>query len=166
MAGSPGNDATVDYISATTSAAGWAVPKQPFVFPSFQELAPAAFSQVLPNPQPFVNRTDFATMQYSGVGDVTARVTAVGPLNVPAGATIPGCAASDFAGFPSGNAALVQRGTCNFSIKVANAEAAGASAVVIFNEGQPGRTDAAAGNLAVLRHRLYGDGDDQPRTGQ
>ena len=37
--------------------------------------------------------------------------------------------------FTAGNIALVQRGTCNFTVKVANAEAAGASAVIIFNQG-------------------------------
>jgi Zn-dependent M28 family amino/carboxypeptidase len=154
VAGSSGNDATVDYIASTMSADGWAVQKQPFVFPFFQELAPAAFGQILPTPQGFVNGTDFLTMQYSGSGDVTGQVTAVGPLNVPIGNTPPGttasgCAASDFAGFPAGHIALVQRGTCNFIVKVTNAQAAGATAVVIFNEGQPGRTDATAGNLGA-----------------
>ena len=51
-----------------------------------------------------------------------------------------GCSASDFAGFMPGNIALIQRGTCTFAQKVANAEAAGASVAVIFNEGNPGRT--------------------------
>ena len=55
-----------------------------------------------------------------------------------------GCEAADFAGFPAGAIALVQRGTCTFGAKAQNAEAAGASAVVVFNEGQPGRTDAAS----------------------
>jgi Zn-dependent M28 family amino/carboxypeptidase len=93
-------------------------------------------------------------MQNSGSGDVTANVIAVGPLNVPigntpAGTTLSGCAASDFAGFPAGNIALVQRGTCTFGTKATNAPAAGASAIVIFNEGRPGRTDAIAGNLGA-----------------
>jgi len=149
LAGTSGNVQTVDYIASTMTADGWAVQKQPFVFPYFQELAPSTFSQ---GGQPFVNGTDFATMQYSGSGDVTANVTAVGPLNVPigntpAGTTTSGCTAADFAGFPDGNIALVQRGTCTFGTKAANAEAAGASAIVIFNEGQAGRTDAVAGTL-------------------
>ena len=124
--------------------------KQPFEIPYFQELAPSAFSRTAPLPQTFVNGTDFATMQYSGSGQVTA----VGPLNVPignipAGTTTSGCAAADFAGFPAGNIALVRCGTCTFGTKAANAKAAGASAIVIFNEGQPGRTDAVAGNLGT-----------------
>ena len=152
LAGTAGNVQTVDYIAATMTADGWAVQKQPFVFPYFQELAPSAFSQIAPTAQTFVEPADFSTMQYSGSGNVTANVTAVGPLNVPIGNTPPGttasgCAASDFAGFPAGNIALVQRGTCTFGTKATNAQAAGAIAVVIFNEGQPGRTDSIGGTL-------------------
>jgi Zn-dependent M28 family amino/carboxypeptidase len=44
-----------------------------------------------------------------------------------------GCNASDFAGFPAGNVALISRGTCTFGIKASNAQAAGASAAVIYN---------------------------------
>ena len=153
VAGSPGNLETVNYVASTMQADGWSVQKQPFEFPYFQELAASTFSQSAPTPTTFVNGTDFQTMQYSGSGDVTANVTAVGPLNVPIGSTPPGttasgCAASDFAGFPAGNIALVQRGTCNFVAKVQNAEAAGASAVVVFNEGQPGRTDPSPATSA------------------
>ena len=41
----------------------------------------------------------------------------------------------------------MQRGTCDFAVKAENAENAGASAAIIFNEGQPGRTDLLAGTL-------------------
>jgi Zn-dependent M28 family amino/carboxypeptidase len=41
--------------------------------------------------------------------------------------------------------ALIQRGTCDFAVKVAGAVAAGYDAVVIFNEGNPGRTDLLSG---------------------
>ena len=54
---------------------------------------------------------------------------------------------SDFAGFTAGNVALIQRGTCDFAVKADNAKAAGASAVIIFNEGQPGRTELFTGTL-------------------
>ena len=42
-----------------------------------------------------------------------------------------------------------QRGTCTFHDKALNAQAAGASAVIIFNEGQPGRTDVLSGTLGA-----------------
>ena len=153
MAGSPGNDQTVDYIYNTMSAVpGWTVKKQPFEFPFFEETASPSFEQTLPVPKPFTENTDFATMSYSGSGDVTGNVTAVGPLNVPIGDTPPGtttsgCNPQDFADFPAGDIALIQRGSCNFSVKAHNAQDAGAVGVVIFNEGQPGRTEPTAGNL-------------------
>ena len=48
-----------------------------------------------------------------------------------------GCVAANFAGFPAGNIAMVRRGTCGFVVKAQNAQAAGASAVVLYNN-QPG----------------------------
>ena len=48
-----------------------------------------------------------------------------------------------------GRVALIQRGTCAFHDKALNAQTAGASAVVVFNEGQPGRTDAIIGTLGT-----------------
>ena len=47
----------------------------------------------------------------------------------------------------AGRIALIQRGTCNFGVKVLNAQAAGASGVIIFNEGNPGRTGVSRGSL-------------------
>ena len=47
--------------------------------------------------------------------------------------------------------ALIQRGTCDFAVKAANAQAAGYDAVIIFNEGQPGRTDLFAGHARRAR---------------
>ncbi len=43
--------------------------------------------------------------------------------------------------------ALVQRGSCDFVVKARNAQAAGYDAVVVFNEGNPGRTDLFIGTL-------------------
>lgn len=50
---------------------------------------------------------------------------------------------------PGRTVALVQRGTCTFRVKADNAAAAGASAVIAMNEGQPGRTAAVAGDRSV-----------------
>jgi minor extracellular serine protease Vpr len=44
-----------------------------------------------------------------------------------------GCDAASFANFPAGAVALIQRGTCNASVKAQNAQAAGAVAVIIWN---------------------------------
>jgi minor extracellular serine protease Vpr len=61
------------------------------------------------------------------------------PLAKPSG-DIRGCSAADFAGFPAGAMAIVQRGAppgfpvaCTFALKAQNAQAAGAAAIVIFN---------------------------------
>ena len=41
----------------------------------------------------------------------------------------------------------MQRGTCDFAVKAQNAQTAGASAVIVFNEGQPERQDTIIGTL-------------------
>lgn len=51
----------------------------------------------------------------------------------------------------AGRIALVQRGTCPFITKVQNARDAGAAAIIVFNEGQPGRTDAEPLDLGEWR---------------
>ena len=69
----------------------------------------------------------------------------------PAPSSAPGCAATDFA--PASAAgpqvALIQRGTGTFAVKTANAIAAGYDAVIIFNEGNPGRTELVEGTLGA-----------------
>ncbi len=78
------------------------------------------------------------------IADVTAPVYAVDLLFAPfapVNSSTSGCEAADFAGFAAGSIALIQRGTCGFNLKVQNAVNAGAIGALIFNEGQPGRTD-------------------------
>lgn len=87
---------------------------------------------------------------FSGAGNVTAAARFVDVQIPPAptpNTSTSGCEAADFAGFPAGSIAVVQRGTCTFATKALNAQAAGAVALVIFNEGQPGRTDVLTGSL-------------------
>ncbi|MGH7127556.1 MAG: PA domain-containing protein, partial [Planctomycetaceae bacterium] len=62
------------------------------------------------------------------VFNVTANVTLA---NDGVGATSDGCTA--LAGFPAGDIALIDRGSCAFTVKAANAQAAGASGVIIGN---------------------------------
>lgn len=63
----------------------------------------------------------------------------VGNALAPVSTADDGCEATDFAGFPTGDIALVERGTCTFRQKVENAQAAGASGVLIYNH-SPGLT--------------------------
>ena len=140
MSGSPGFEASADYAKRQFEQAGYRVSEQSFEFPFFQETAPAVFERVSPIARTFA-ADEFATMAYSGSGDVTA---ALAPIDVvvpvaanPPNTSTSGCEASDFAGFTAGRVALLQRGTCPFRQKADNAAAAGAAAVIIFNEGQP-----------------------------
>ena len=157
-AGTPGNTATTDYVLKTMRAAGWKTQLQPFEFPFFQETAPATFEQTTPTPATFTEDVDsdtgYALMTYSDSGDVTGTVVPVDvtvPMDpaAPASTSNSGCEAADFAGFPAGAIALVQRGTCTFDDKARNAKTAGASAVVVFNEGQPGRSALLQGTLTA-----------------
>lgn len=142
--GTPGYDASVDYIEDLLVAAGYEVTRQDFLFNSFRELSPATFDLVSPDEQPFVEGVDYYVAEYSGSGDVEAALEAV-DLVLPPGPTAStstsGCEPEDFDGFTEGNIALVQRGTCDFSVKAQNAYDAGAEGVIIFNEGQEGRTE-------------------------
>lgn len=147
--GTPGYDESARYVRDKLAGAGWNVSYQEFRFPFFAETAPAQLERLSPEPKVFTPGEEVVTYQFSGPGTVTG---AVRPVDVTVPATpqpssTSGCEAADFAGFPAGAVALVQRGGCDFSVKVANAVAAGATAVVIFNEGQVGRTEPFAGNL-------------------
>jgi Zn-dependent M28 family amino/carboxypeptidase len=147
--GTSGFDRSASYVVKKLRDAGYSPSVQRFDFPFFEQLSRPIFEQTAPTPRTFVEDTDYATMDFSGSGDVTAPITAVDLLLPPVGGSTSGCEAADFAGFPDGNVALIQRGTCDFAVKAANAEAAGASAAIIFNEGNvdPDRTELLFGTL-------------------
>lgn len=149
-ASSPGYTASADYVAGLMEAAGYDVTRQEFEYPFFQENVPAEFEQTAPTPTVYEYFVDFAPMDYSGNGDVTAMTQGV-DLVLPPGPTdntsTSGCEAADFDDFTAGNIALIQRGSCDFAVKAQNAADAGAIGVVIFNEGQEGRTDAFLGTL-------------------
>jgi PA domain/Leishmanolysin len=103
------------------------------------------FSQTAPNAVTYVYAKDFLKLG-NALGSTTGTVQAVDlKLDKPANPADPasnhpanstsGCEPADFAGFTKGNIALVQRGKCPFVDKVDNATAAGASGVIIMNQG-------------------------------
>jgi Zn-dependent M28 family amino/carboxypeptidase len=144
--GTPGYDASAAYVAKKLTDAGYEVSTQEFEFPFFQELAPSVLAQVSPVAAPI----ESATFEYSGSGDVTGAVVATTNVVIPATpepSSASGCAAGDFvpASATEPQVALIQRGTCDFAVKVANAVAAGYDAAVVFNEGNPGRTDLLTG---------------------
>ena len=142
--GTPGYDASVDYAVQRFEAAGYDVTVQEFDFQTFISLSPSILEQVAPAPAgPIANNI----MAYSGSGDVTAAVSTVSDIR--------GCNASDFAGFPAGNIALISRGTCTFALKATNAYNAGASGVVIYNN-IPGPLNGTLGDTFTLNIGVTG----------
>lgn len=147
--GEPGYKASADYVADVMRAAGYDVTLQEYKFHYFSFVGTPVMNEVSPIPKSFVLGTDFNPGPVAGT--TTARLQPAGGIVVPPTPTpssASGCSAGDFAGFVAGSIALIQRGTCTFSQKVANAQAAGATAAVIFNEGNPGRTGVFAGSLS------------------
>jgi hypothetical protein len=130
-AGTKGYADSVDYVAGRSQ----------FVFPPLlQQLTP-------------INAVyETGTFTNSRSGDVTGNVIPVDINLVPPRASTSGCEAADLAGLdfsrPS-DIALIQRGTCTFADKALNAQAAGAEAVIIFNQGNtPDREGLIVGTLA------------------
>ena len=144
-AGTPGYRASRDYVAGKLRRAGYKVTLDPINFvQGWTENSPPTLNQTAPGSKVYVPGEDFFTFTPSPAGDVTAQVQGVDLTlpPAPAPASTRGCETADFAGFVAGRIALIQRGTCAFATKVRNAGFAGASGIIIFNEGQPGRTDA------------------------
>jgi Zn-dependent M28 family amino/carboxypeptidase len=149
FAGTSGYDASARYVAARARAAGYRVRFQEFEFPLVVDRTPPTLRRPGSASDRYVAGRDFATLAYSGSGRAEAPVSAV-DLLVPsprANASTSGCEASDFRSFPRGNIALLQRGTCTFREKIDNAIAAGAGAVVVFNEGGSGRRELVSATL-------------------
>jgi Zn-dependent M28 family amino/carboxypeptidase len=115
-AGTPGYDASADYVIERLERAGYDVTTERVSFTAFVERSPS---------QLFVNgrragRNSFKVMLFSGSGDVNGAV-----MRVPGG-----CAASDFDDFARGSIALVAAADCPYVEQATNAEAAGATGVL------------------------------------
>jgi len=141
FSGLPGHDASVDYVVQRLTDAGYTPVVQPFDYLASAVLGPSTLRQIAPGSVTYVEDTDYTLMDQVDPGNVTAAVTAV-DLQLGLGNTsTSGCEAADFAGFPAGNIALMQRGACTFELKAENAAAAGAVGFIIFNQGNtPERT--------------------------
>jgi Zn-dependent M28 family amino/carboxypeptidase len=146
-AGSSGYDASADYVRGELEAAGYTVAAHEFNISKDVWNSEAEVSAVGLDPLSY--REDFLIFGHSGSGSVTAALSEVNLTMPPAdGVGISsGCEATDFVGFTGGNIALIQRGGCSFQVKVSHAVSAGASAVLIFNQGRPGQTALFGGAL-------------------
>ena len=139
--GEPGYKASADYVARVMTAAGYDVTLQPYKFTYYAYTAPPVFKQVSPTPHTYALTDEWSPGQ--SVGTTTAALQPAGGIIIPPTPTptsTSGCTSADFSGFVPGRIALIQRGSCNFGVKVLNAQAAGATGVIIFNEGNPGRT--------------------------
>ena len=158
-ANTPGYDASVAYVVEKMTAAGYNVTIDEFNV----ILPPEALLEQL---TPIVATYPTGAFTGSGFGDVTAAVTPIDINLVPPRANTSGCdglfteafvgapivpdpaGPDDFAGMAAGSIALVQRGGCSFGLKAINAEAAGAGAVILFNQGNtPDREPLIVGTL-------------------
>src|SRR5262245_6735627 len=155
--GEPGYLASAQYVADKMSAAGYDVQIQQYDFNYTAYDGTPTLSEASPTARTFTVGTDFNPGASHGTA-TGATVQAVGGITIPPTPTpssASGCTAANFVGFTPGNIALIQRGTCTFGTKVLNATAAGASGVIIFNEGQPGRTALFSGSMVDANNNPF-----------
>jgi hypothetical protein len=146
--GEPGYWQSVQYVAQKMTAAGYDVTIQPYKFTYTSFVGTPTWSETSPTARDFTLVSDWNPGTSNGTAN--ADVQPAGGIVIPPAATsssTSGCTSDDFNGFTQGAIALIQRGGCNFGVKVLNAQAAGASGVVLFNEGNPGRTAVLSGSL-------------------
>ncbi len=141
VAGSPGYDASAEYVEARLAEAGYTTTRWMFEFERYEHATAPVFER-LDVAQGFVEGEDYNVALWSPSGMVSGALVPV-DLSLGLGnASTSGCEAEDFSGFPAGSIALIQRGGCAFVEKAAFAEQAGAIAVVVFNQGHEDTTSA------------------------
>ena len=149
----PGYTASVAYVREKMKRAGLKVTVTQFNMPEWRETAPPEFQQLTPTNKTYKPGTaaddnspsvDYITFEFSPTTEVSAPVVPVSNIVIPSpGGSTAGCAPEDFPAATAGAISLIQRGTCAFVQKLANAEAAGAVGVILFNEGDtPQRSNA------------------------
>jgi len=155
--GEPGYKASADYVAQKMTDAGYDVKIQTYKFDYAAFTGTPTWSESSPTARSFTVVDDWN----AGTSNGTATDAPVQPADgiilppTPTASSTSGCTAGDFdPNTMTGHVALIQRGGCNFGVKVLNAKAAGAVGVVIFNEGNPGRTAVLSGSLL--------DANDQP----
>ncbi len=156
-AGTDGYQYSVEYIVETMRDHNYDVRTQEFDFRAWEELAGtslnvAGVELVSVRNAAEGEQADFAAMSYSGSGQVNAPAVFITPdfrFDAPDYDSTDGCEASDFDGLDvTGKVAVIQRGGCSFNDKVVNAQGAGATGVIVFNQGNDeGRTDVVNGTL-------------------
>ncbi len=125
-AGTPGYEASAEYVESQLRKAGYEPERQYFEF-TYEETLAESLKEISPNARDI----DHHIMSYSGntpVGGETAELVA------PATAT--GCDSSEWGGVDAtGKIALISRGVCPFSAKSLAAAEAGAVGAIVYNNG-------------------------------
>jgi hypothetical protein len=94
--GTPGYTASADYVAGQLEGAGYEVTRQEFEYELFIENSDPVLDPTDPDLPAYTPDKDFATMDYSGSGDVTAPLQAVGGIVIPpAGGSTSGCSEED-----------------------------------------------------------------------
>jgi Zn-dependent M28 family amino/carboxypeptidase len=148
--GEPGYKASVDYVAAKMKAAGYSTSIQPYKFTYTSYVGTPSWSQTSPTARDFTLISDWnpGTSNGDASAEIQPSSGTVMPPNPGGSSSTDGCTSADFdPATMTGKIALIQRGGCNFGVKVLNAKAAGAVGVIIFNEGNPGRTAVLSGSL-------------------
>jgi hypothetical protein len=154
LSGTPGYDASADYVAERAAAAGLEVSRFDFDYeldlladytpPVLDVVAGGPARSFVPGIAGALFGGDFGSMYASPSGDVTAPVWAADLDLDPATAAsnTSGCQAADYAGIPQRAIVLLQNGTsCSLGTKFFGAQQFGASAIVFF--------DVAAGPIWV-----------------
>jgi hypothetical protein len=153
--GEPGYLASALYVKDKMEAAGYDVTLQRYKF---------TYTSFVGTPTWSADGQTYTLVNDWNPG--TSNGTANGPIQPSGGIVMPpdpngststaGCTSADFdPATMSGKVALIQRGGCNFGVKVLNAKAAGATGVIIFNEGNPGRTGVLSGSLVDANNKPF-----------
>jgi Zn-dependent M28 family amino/carboxypeptidase len=132
--GTPGYDASVDYVAGVLRNAGYTVDTPEFAARRFsvQDQKLTVDGAAVP-------------AQALGYSPATAAGGLTAPLAVAAGE---GCDAAALAGVPAGSVVLVRRGTCTFAQKSTVAATAGAAAVLVVNNADGPLSDGTLGDGA------------------
>ncbi len=144
----PGHELSANYIAQKLMLAGYEVEFSPYTYERYEQVGTASLAQLAPNQVDYIEEDQFAIMPYSTTGNITGEVEAVDLALGLGNESTSGCEIEDFANFTKGKVALLQRGACTFAQKAENAAASGATAVIIFNQGNDvTRREAFAGTL-------------------
>ncbi|HVM26580.1 MAG TPA: M20/M25/M40 family metallo-hydrolase [Mycobacteriales bacterium] len=138
--GTPGYDASGDYVQDMLEDAGYDVERQPFEYESSETVR----EQLLVGGGEDADEYDIIAMSYSPSGTVTAPLFALPNDPATEANESLGCNASDFPAEAEGTIVVISRGACTFRTKQQNATAAGAVGAVIHNNG-PGPLNGTLG---------------------